>query len=82
MPPPTDLRPPPARLPRPPLPLPLQLTQKKSSLQFKALDNTLQTVDRRTGERQSLPYRCADMDKCAGWRGGWAVEAAGRGGEG
>jgi DNA repair protein RAD50 len=41
----------------------LQLTQKKASLQFKALDNTLQTVNPVTGQAEALSYRCADIDK-------------------
>jgi DNA repair protein RAD50 len=39
-----------------------QLTQKKTNMQFKALDNTLQTYDRVTGAAQALSYRCADID--------------------
>jgi membrane-bound inhibitor of C-type lysozyme len=41
----------------------LQLTQKKTTLQFKALDQTLQTINRETNQKESLTYRCADMDK-------------------
>lgn len=40
-----------------------QLTQKKSSLQFKALDNVLQTINRETGSKEALSYRCADIDR-------------------
>lgn len=41
----------------------LQLTQKKSSLQFKALDQVLQTINKETGEKQALTYKCADIDR-------------------
>ena len=37
--------------------------QKKSTLQFKALDNVVQTVNRETGQKEALSYRCADIDK-------------------
>lgn len=40
-----------------------QLTQKKSTMQFKALDNVLQTVNRDTGQKEALSYRCADIDR-------------------
>lgn len=40
-----------------------QLTQRKSSMAFKALDNVLQTVNRATGAREALSYRCADIDR-------------------
>ena len=40
----------------------LQLTQKKTALQFKALDQTLQTHDQ-NGVKQALSYRCADIDR-------------------
>lgn len=40
----------------------LQLTQKKTALQFKALDQTLQTHDK-DGVKQALSYRCADIDR-------------------
>jgi DNA repair protein RAD50 len=39
-----------------------QLTQKKAALQFKALDNILQTKDPATGQTVALPYRCADIN--------------------
>ena len=41
----------------------LQLTQKKTALQFKTLDQTLQTFNRETGQKQALSYRCADIDR-------------------
>ncbi|KAK9867275.1 hypothetical protein WJX84_002153 [Apatococcus fuscideae] len=40
-----------------------QLTQKKLALQYKALDNTLQTYNRETGVKEALAYRCADIDR-------------------
>lgn len=40
-----------------------QLTQKKTTMQFKTLDSTLQTINRDTGQKQALTYRCADIDK-------------------
>ncbi|KAL4855078.1 DNA repair protein RAD50 [Chlorella vulgaris] len=40
-----------------------QLSQKKNTLQFKALDNVLQTMNRETGVKEALSYRCADIDK-------------------
>ncbi|PSC68536.1 DNA repair RAD50 [Micractinium conductrix] len=40
-----------------------QLTQKKSTMQFKALDNVLQTISRDTGQKEALSYRCADIDR-------------------
>ena len=41
----------------------MQLTQKKLALQYKALDNTLQTYNRETGVKEALSYRCADIDR-------------------
>lgn len=41
----------------------VQLTQKKTTLQFKALDQTLQTINRDTNKKEALSYRCADMDR-------------------
>ena len=41
----------------------LQLTQKKTALQFKTLDQTLQTFNKETGQKQALSYRCADIDR-------------------
>lgn len=38
-------------------------------MQFKALDNVLQTLNRETGVKEALSYRCADIDKC-GAQGG------------
>lgn len=39
-----------------------QLTQKKTALQFKALDNTIQTLDPQTGQLAALPYRCSNIN--------------------
>jgi hypothetical protein len=41
----------------------VQLSQKKSSLQFKAIDQVLQTFNKETNEKQAVSYRCADIDK-------------------
>lgn len=43
--------------------IPPQLTQKKSTMQFKSLDAALTAPNRDTGERQTLTYRCADLDR-------------------
>ena len=40
-----------------------QLTQKKATMTFKTLDSTLQTINKDTGQKQALTYRCADIDK-------------------
>jgi DNA repair protein RAD50 len=40
-----------------------QLTQRKSTMQFKALDNVLQTKNRNTGDVEAVTYRCADIDR-------------------
>lgn len=42
--------------------------QKKSTMQFKALDNVLQTLNRETGVKEALSYRCADIDRCGAGR--------------
>ena len=47
---------------------PTPRAQKKSSVQFKALDNVIQTVNRETGQREALSYRCADIDRCVSSR--------------
>ncbi|CAI5958714.1 unnamed protein product [Closterium sp. NIES-64] len=39
------------------------LTQKTSKMEFKAIESVLQTINSTTGERVSLSYRCADMDR-------------------
>ena len=41
----------------------LQLTQKKTALQFKTVDQTLQTYNKDTFEKQALSYRCSDIDR-------------------
>ena len=41
----------------------LQLTQKKSLMQFKTLDSVLQTLHKETGDKQAITYRCADIDR-------------------
>ncbi|KAH7415130.1 hypothetical protein KP509_14G029200 [Ceratopteris richardii] len=40
-----------------------QLTQKGAKLEYKAIESVLQTIDPVTGEKVSLSYRCADMDR-------------------
>ncbi|KAK9845385.1 hypothetical protein WJX81_005219 [Elliptochloris bilobata] len=40
-----------------------QLTQKKAALQFKALDQVIQSYNKDTGAREALSYRCADTDR-------------------
>eukprot|EP00891_Asterochloris_glomerata_P005919 jgi/Astpho2/5919/gw1.00080.120.1_t len=40
-----------------------QLTQKKTALQFKAVDQSLQTYNKDTFEKQALSYRCSDIDR-------------------
>ncbi|GLI69195.1 hypothetical protein VaNZ11_013765 [Volvox africanus] len=40
-----------------------QLTQKKTALQFKSLDAVLSCRNRNTGQRESVTYRCADLDR-------------------
>ena len=40
-----------------------QLTQKKASLQFKALDQVMQSYNKDTGAKEALAYRCADADR-------------------
>jgi DNA repair protein RAD50 len=41
----------------------VQLTQKKTALQFKALDQTLQMMNRSTGEKVANNHRCQELDK-------------------
>ena len=40
-----------------------QLTQKKAALQFKALDQVIQSFNKDTGAKEALSYRCADADR-------------------
>lgn len=39
------------------------LTQKKTNMQFKAIDQTVQTYNRDTQEKEALSYKCVDMDR-------------------
>lgn len=41
----------------------MELTQKKTTLSFKALDGVLRTNDPSTGERISMSHKCAELDK-------------------
>jgi DNA repair protein RAD50 len=41
----------------------MELTQKKSTLTFKALDGILRTTDPRTGERISMSHKCTELDR-------------------
>ena len=41
----------------------LQLIQKKLQLQYKALDQVLQTHNKDTGQKEAISYRCGDMDR-------------------
>ncbi len=41
----------------------LQLTQKKTKLEFKTLDCTMSTPNAETGQKTAVTYRCADIDK-------------------
>ncbi|KAK6161690.1 hypothetical protein DH2020_005071 [Rehmannia glutinosa] len=40
-----------------------QLTQKATKMEYKAIESVLQTINPQTGEKVSLSYRCADMDR-------------------
>lgn len=70
-----------AGVPSPPSPLPLlpaacssslptQLTQKKSTMQFKTLDSTVSTVNKDTGQKQAMTYRRAPRPAGRGEGGG------------
>jgi DNA repair protein RAD50 len=41
----------------------MEVTQKKATANFKALDGILRTVDPNTGERTSLSHKCTELDK-------------------
>ena len=41
----------------------MELTQKKASMTFKALDGILRTTDNRTGEKVSLSHKCTELDR-------------------
>ena len=40
-----------------------QVTQKKNKLEYKALDQTIQTINRDTMEKEAVGHRCVDMDR-------------------
>mmetsp|Transcript_10117 Transcript_10117/g.29059 ORF Transcript_10117/g.29059 Transcript_10117/m.29059 type:complete len:1316 (-) Transcript_10117:363-4310(-) len=40
-----------------------QLTQNKSSLKYKALDQTIRTINQQTRETEAVSHRCVDMDR-------------------
>jgi len=40
-----------------------QLTQARSKLQYKALDQTIQTINKETREKEAVSHRCVDMDR-------------------
>eukprot|EP00571_Detonula_confervacea_P010665 CAMPEP_0172307014 /NCGR_PEP_ID=MMETSP1058-20130122/7955_1 /TAXON_ID=83371 /ORGANISM="Detonula confervacea, Strain CCMP 353" /LENGTH=1404 /DNA_ID=CAMNT_0013019073 /DNA_START=130 /DNA_END=4344 /DNA_ORIENTATION=- len=41
----------------------MEVTQKKTSASFKALDGTIRTVDKETGERVTMSHKCSELDK-------------------
>eukprot|EP00978_Attheya_sp_CCMP212_P043619 scaffold287603_cov71-Attheya_sp.AAC.1 len=41
----------------------MEVTQKKTTMTFKALDGILRTVDPRTGERISMSHKCSELDR-------------------
>lgn len=41
----------------------VQLTQKKTSMQFKTLDTSLRTIDKDTKQHQTTSYKCAEVDQ-------------------
>ena len=41
----------------------MELTQKKTTLTFKALDGILRSTDPTTGERVSMSHRCGELDR-------------------
>ena len=41
----------------------MEVTQKKTTASLKALDGTLWTVNRDTGERVTMSHECTEMDK-------------------
>jgi hypothetical protein len=49
-------------------------------MQFKALDNVLQTINRESGQKEALSYRCADIDRCAYVHQSWVLVGVGWGG--
>jgi DNA repair protein RAD50 len=40
----------------------MEVSQKKTSASFKALDGTIRTVNRETGERVTLSHKCTELD--------------------
>lgn len=40
----------------------MEVTQKTTSASFKALDGTIRTVNRETGERVTLSHKCSELD--------------------
>jgi DNA repair protein RAD50 len=40
----------------------MEVTQKKATASFKALDGTIRTVNRETGERVTLSHKCSELD--------------------
>ncbi|KAL7541621.1 hypothetical protein ACHAXR_011068 [Thalassiosira sp. AJA248-18] len=41
----------------------MEVTQKKTTASFKALDGTIRTVDKETGERVTMSHKCSELDK-------------------
>ena len=41
----------------------MELTQRKTTLSFKALDGVLRTMDPNTGERLSMSHKCTELDR-------------------
>mmetsp|Transcript_32482 Transcript_32482/g.56581 ORF Transcript_32482/g.56581 Transcript_32482/m.56581 type:complete len:1402 (+) Transcript_32482:134-4339(+) len=41
----------------------MEVTQKKTSASFKALDGTIRTVNKETGERVTMSHKCSELDK-------------------
>ena len=41
----------------------MEVTQKKTTLSFKALDGILRTQDQSTGERVSMSHKCTELDR-------------------
>ena len=41
----------------------MEVTQKKTTASFKALDGTIRTTDKETGERVTMSHKCTELDK-------------------
>ena len=41
----------------------MEVTQKKTTASFKALDGTIRTVNKETGERVTMSHKCTELDK-------------------